>query len=254
MPYVPLLSTEHANLKRKRGTFFYLKDQPVIPVSVAEAPLAALDLPLAFTRKQDNTLALVAILSLEKDNNVHVGPKGLWMGGYMPAVIQAHPFAMAMQGDTAVVVIDPDSDWLSTVEGQPLFDLEGNPTELLSSLIELLRTRLPNPKRDNPAMEIIDTSGLLTPWKGVSESLLRIDAQKLAQMEALEFAGLRERGALAVVYAQLLSMSRINRIKNLAQRKKKMAEQQVRVGKQASGKQPLDFSLGEDAELISFDF
>jgi Trk K+ transport system NAD-binding subunit len=64
---------------------------------------------------------------------------------------------------------------------------------------------------------------------------------------------LHRAGALGVIYAHLISLPRINRIKNLAQRKKKMAEQQVRAGKQAAGKQSLDFSL-EDDELIKFDF
>lgn len=248
MQYVPLSSTEHANLRLSKGTFFYVQDQPMVPVSVVEASRAALDLPLAFTRKPDNTLTLVAILSLEKDNNVHVGPKGLWMGGYMPAVVRAHPFAMAMQGDKATVAIDPESDWLSTQEGKPLFDLEGNPTDTLNNFMELLQKRLPNPKRDNPVMEVIDKSGLLTPWSEVSDNLLKVDAKDMAQMEALEFAGLRERGALAVIYAQLMSMPRINRVKNLAKRKENMAQRQMQ-----RGAGDLDFSLIDDEDTFNFD-
>jgi hypothetical protein len=242
MQYVPLSSTEHANFKRKRGTFFYLKEQPMVPVSVVEASRAALDLPLAFTRKPDNSLALVAILSLEKDNNVHVGPKGLWMGGYMPVVVRAHPFALAYQKDQAAVVVDPDSDWLSTTEGQPLFDAAGNPAKLLNNIKELLKKTFPNPATDTPVLAAIDAAGILEPWTAVSDNLLKINPEKLAALPGEEFLALRQNSALAVVFSHLLSFPRINRVKNLARRKEKMSERQQQ-----------DPGFIQDDDIISFD-
>ncbi len=116
----------------------------MVSVSVTEAPGAALDLPLVFTRNGQGNLSLMALLSLEKGNNVHVGPKGLWMGGYMPVVVRAHPFALAYQKDQAVVV-EQDSDWLSTTEGQPLFDAAGSPAKLLDNITELAQKHLSQP-------------------------------------------------------------------------------------------------------------
>jgi hypothetical protein len=242
MQYVPLSSTQHADIKLTKGTFFYLKDQPMVPVSIVEAPMAALDLPLAFTRKPDNTLAMVAVLSLEKDNNSHVGPKGLWMGGYMPVVVRAHPFALAEQKDKAVVIVNEDSDWLSTQEGRSLFEPNGSPSEVLNNMTNLLQNRFPRPVRDHPVMVAVDQADILVPLSEVSEDLLKVDPKKLADLDDREFVELRQKNALAIIYAQLMSLPRVNRVKNLARRKEKMSERRQH-----------DPGLIQDDDIISFD-
>jgi hypothetical protein len=223
--YTPLRNSVHHNLRMKRGTFFFLSNLPLVPVSVVEAPMAALDLPVVFSRNKQNGLTLKALLSLDKDNNVQVGPKGLWMGGYMPVVVRAHPFAMAYQDDQALVVIKEDSDWLTTAkdQGRVLFDGRKNPTELLNNIIDLLKKRAPNPHRDNPVLGAIDAAGILEPWPPVPE-LLCVSPQKLGALDDTAFLALRQAGALGVIYAHLMSLPRINRIKHLAQRKQKMTE------------------------------
>jgi hypothetical protein len=82
---------------------------------------------LVFTRAEKG-LSLVAILSLNAQDNAHIGPKGLWMGGYMPAVVRTYPFALAYHDGKATVVVDTESDWLSQTEGQPLFEEDGSAT------------------------------------------------------------------------------------------------------------------------------
>lgn len=245
MTYTPLSSTQHGNLCLTRGTFFYLQNQSMVPVSVVEAGSAALDLPLAFTRREDNTLALMAVLSLDQTDNAQVGPKGLWMGGYMPAIIRAHPFSMVLKEGQGTVLVDTGSDWLATAEGQPLFDQDGSPTEVLNRRIELLKNQAPNPGRDKPALDAIDQSGILAPWSEVSANLFRVDSQKLAALDDQVFLGLRQENALAVIYAQLMSMPRINRIKNLTQRKQKMQSRTEEVD--------VDRLFGGDDDILRFD-
>jgi hypothetical protein len=242
MTYTALSSKDHLTLRRKRGTFFYLNDHPLVPVSAAEAPRAALDLPLVFTRNDQGGLHLMAMLAMEKGNNVHVGPKGLWMGGYMPAFVRAHPFSLAFQKDQAVIVFKEDSDWLSNTEGQPLFDASGNPTKLLDQLTELLKTAFPNPVKDTPVLKALDDAKIVEPWSAVSESLLRVNLEKLAGLGNKQFLSLRQNNALPVLYSQLMSMPRINRVKNLAKRKEKMSEKIQQTP-----------DLIQDDDIISFD-
>jgi len=128
MSYEPLSYSKHKDLRLTRGTFFYLDNKPCVPISIVEAPRAALDLPMAFAGTQKG-LSLVTILSLDKEDNAHVGPKGLWMGGYIPVVVRAHPFALAYQEDKAVLIVDSESDWLSQTEGQPLFEADGSKSQ-----------------------------------------------------------------------------------------------------------------------------
>jgi hypothetical protein len=87
-----------------------------------------------------------------------------------------------------------------------------------------MQQKMPNPNRDDPVLEIVENSGLLIPWSEVSKNLLTIDMHQMVRMPESDFAGLRNRGALAVIYAHLMSLPRINRIKHLAQRKQKMTE------------------------------
>lgn len=250
MPYTPLSSSQHSKLRLTRGTFFHLQDKPMVPVSIVEAQRAGLDLPLAFPRT-DKGLSLMAMLSLDKEDNAHVGPKGLWMGGYMPAVVRAYPFALAFQGDQATVLVDTDSDWLSESQGKPLFDEDGSTSEALDNLIKLLKNQAPNPNRDGPVLQAIEQSDILEPWAEVSESLLRVSPEKLASLNDQAFLQLRKTQALPAIYAHLMSLPRVNRIKNLAERKKKMAERQVQQHQGMLDNE--DFGLRLDDDIIHFD-
>jgi hypothetical protein len=226
MTNTQLRTKQHSNLRMKQGTYFFLNDRPLVPVSMSETPMAALDLPLVFTRNKENNLALMALLSLEKDNNVHVGPKGLWMGGYKPVAVRAHPFSLTYYKDQAVVMVNEDSDWLTTAkdQGRLLFDAHGKPTEWLTKIMDLLKNQAPNPHRDNPVLAAIDAADILEPWPPVPE-VLCVSPQKLGSLDDTAFLALRQAGALGVIYAHLISLPRIQRIKHLAQRKQKITEQ-----------------------------
>ena len=246
---VVLSSVHHRNLRRKKGTFFHLDNQPTVPVSAVEAPMAAFDLPVVFMLGQQGGLGLMALLSLNPKENAHVGPKGLWMGGYMPVAVRAHPFGLYFDGDRATMVVVEDSDWLSTGDGDPLFDHDGNPTPLLNNIADLLKKRFPNPHRDLPVLEAIAQSGILEPLGEVSDRVLKINPEKLAGLNDEAFLNLRRKNALPVIYAHLMSLARIERIKKLAQRKEQIREQLVKQKKLPDG----EFSLRMDDDMISFD-
>ena len=72
-----------------------------------------------------------------------------------------------------------------------------------------------------------------------------MDHQKLASLDDQAFLQLRQKAALPVLYAQLMSMPRINRIKNLAQQKQKMQPKAEEVD--------VDKLFGAEDDIISFD-
>jgi hypothetical protein len=251
MQYASLTPTKHGHLCRKQGTFFFLNSQPLVLVSVVEASVAALDLPLAFMRKEAGGLSLVALLSLKNDDNAQVGPKGFWMGGYMPAVVQAYPFALAASEGQEVVAVHEESDWLSSEEGQPLFTDDGEPSELLLRIMEMLKTRMPNAQRDASVLSAIEKSGLLQPWTEISDDLLRVAPAYLRDMDDDAFLELRKTNALDLVYAHLLSLRRVNRIRRLAQKKQKMQES-LRPQRSQAVKDNLSFNLEDDTIRFGF--
>jgi len=246
MSFTPLSSEKHSHLHLAQGTLSHLHNRPCVPLGAHEAQQAGLDLPLAFTRSEAG-LSLVAVLSLSGTDNAQVGPKGLWMGGYMPAVIQAYPFALAYRDDKATVVVDEQSDFLSPNQGQLLFDLDGSLSEALQKKINFLKTKGPNPHRDGPVLQAIDTSGVLEPWEEVSRDLLRVSREKLNAFSDEQFLQLRR--ALPVVFAQVASETRLKRIQNLAQRKQKIAERQSAPKQKAADEPGLRF----DDDIFKFD-
>ena len=244
-----LSSVAHRDLRRKTGTFFYLDNQPLVPVSVVEAPVAALDLPLVFTRDENDRLGLMALLSLNPKDNVHVGPKGLWMAGI--CLWSSGRILSAC----ILTATGPRWWWLKTAIGCPrakatlCSTMTAKPTPLLNSITELLKKRFPHPHRDIPVLEAIAQSAILEPLGQVSDRLLKINPDKLAGLDDQAFLKLRKKNALPVVYAHLMSLSRIQRIQNLAQRKEQMREHLVKHKKLPDG----EFSLRVEDDMISFD-
>lgn len=226
MTYTALSNNQHARLRLSQGTYNYLNEQPVVSIFSSEAGLACLDLPLAFAPGEKG-ISLVAVLSLNKGNNAQVGPKGYWMGGYMPVLVRCHPFSLALQGQQAVVLVDEDSDWLSTEQGEPLFDEQGNPTEILNKQIQLLQNSAPNPQLEANALRAIYDSGLLQTWIEVPQKLLAISLKSLSSLDDEGFKKLRKSGALPIIFAHIFSQYRIERIKNLAQQKQNMTDKQI---------------------------
>jgi len=112
-------------------------------------------------------------------------------------------------------------------------------------LVTLLRNQAPNPNRENPVLQAIEASGVLKQWPDAFEELQQVDPQALAGLGAEDFLNLRDNNALPVLYAQLMSMPRLNRIKNFAQRKQKMVENQ--------NPEPDINQLFGNQDVISFD-
>lgn len=138
------------------------------------------------------------------------------------------------------------SDWLSTTEGQPLFEPDGSPAEFLNQLTNLMQKRFPQPNRDTPVLEAINQADILEPWLDISENLLKADPRKLAELDDQVFLGLRQKGALMVIHAHLMSLPRINRIRNLAQRKEQIAERQMQRN------DSMGISLDVDEDILRF--
>jgi len=237
MTYVPLSTSKHQHLFLNKGDLSFLHNQPVVSMFSSEASLAALDLPLAFAPAK-NSISLVGILSLEKESNAQIGPKGNWMGGYMPVNIRNYPFSIAFTGNQGTVLVEQDSEWLSTEQGDPLFDSQGNPTEILSEYIQSLKKSVPAPALERNVLEVIQKNDLLESFIDVPRKLYRINLQSLNNLSEMTFLQLRKNGALPVIYAHLMSLHRIERIKSLAQQKQNAAQRQQ---KAASAKVVADF-------------
>lgn len=226
---VPLSATEHADLRFARGTLRFVQDRPLLPLALSEVPRAVLHLPLGFTREPHGP-ALVAIGSLDGARNEWVAPaSGLWQGGYVPAVVAAHPFSLSAGDDGSQrLYIDLASDWLSRDVGEPLFTPEGQPGAVLAGKIETLRRLQHQPQRDAPALTQLDELGLLVPWTGLFDGLLCIDQARFATLDGAALARLRDSQALGVLYGHLYSLAHLERLAQVAHYGAQWREQRAR--------------------------
>ncbi len=195
---------------------------------MSEAARAALDLPLALARTETG-LALVLVCSLQTDRNALLAPNGMWLAGYVPLVVGVHPFILdpAQEAGNYTVFVDTASDWLSTTDGQPLFNADGEPGPVLEQKIQALQ-QLPDTDRDMPVLNVLEELKLLIPWEGLLDgSLLRVDQEAFYHLDGDAMVKLRNSQALTVAFAQLFSLQRVENLHKIAGHQTRLAEQQA---------------------------
>ncbi len=112
-------------------------------VAAAEFGDACREYPVVFVRAGADEqgrlqVAPIAVLGLSRGENLYLdGPR--WRAVYLPALLRSYPFGIA-RIDAERFAVSLDSGWsgLSETEGQPLFEADGTPTELLKAVHEQL--------------------------------------------------------------------------------------------------------------------
>lgn len=206
-----------------------------VPVSGGELARATLSFPLAFVAKGDQQ-TLVAMLGLAPGQNLFVGPKGQWVGDYIPATLRGYPFQLArneQQGLT--LVVDETSGLVSDgPDGVPFFDAESSEphpdTKTLFSFLEAQHRGLSSAA---VAVAAIKAAGLMEPWpltvqtdqgSRTIEGVSRISEERLRALPIEDLDKLRHAGGLVVAYAQLFSVQNLRRLQLLAQMASRSAQ------------------------------
>lgn len=225
--FAPISTERHAD-RHWRGctSHAFARDLVVAPLAAAEISRAALAFPVTFL-KEDAGFVPVALLSLDAQRNLFVAPDGGWLGGYVPAVLRGHPFALLPNTDGHHVLCIDEATGLAQdmATGTPFFAADGTITAPTRSVLDFL-TALENSRM--AARQIVatfDRLGLVVPWDITVDSpegpikvagLHRIDETALAALPDADFAGLRTGGAIAMAYCQILSMQHLDTLKRLA--------------------------------------
>lgn len=219
----PLTPDLHKGLgvKRVDGPFKFAKPGHAVPLTVTEFPLAAVSGPIIFVG--DDKIPL-AVMGLNQGDNLFVKDDGQFEAGvYIPAYIRRYPFVYANDSAAGqmVLCIDRDAEFIVQGGDMPFFDANGEPSEYTKGCInfvndyetERLRTQsFVQILKDNDLFEIktanhtpVNPDGTagepvkIAEYYGVSESKLNA----LAPEKLIE---LRDNGALAQIYAHLLSL------------------------------------------------
>jgi hypothetical protein len=221
---VPVTKAAHALTKIKPLTGFeFAKDVNLASIMVHEFSRASSIYPIVFLEDTERDLFKpTVLLGFEQGENLFV-QDGKWQASYIPAIIRRYPFALAKTEEESrfTICLDEGSNMLSAEEGQPLFDENGEPTEVIERVKQYLG--------ELQQMELFTTEfckemaalNMFTPLnlkvrvgaeiKNVSGAYV-INEERLNSLSNEKFIELREKKYLPVIYSHLSSLSQIERL------------------------------------------
>lgn len=253
--FVPLNKLEHATQTwRRPANYAFAASEALAPVVSMEVGMAAVNMPLAFT-KAGNLIQLVAVMGSKPGKNNFVSKDGQWLGLYVPAVLRAFPFRLGrVEGrNDFAVCIAKDGGYLGA-GGEPIYDTTGELAPKTKEAVDFLHQFENSRQQTLFAAAALQEAGVLSPWpiktrdaggrEAMTDGLFRIDEQALSKISDEAFLKLRKVGALAIAYAQLLSMSRLELLGRLGQ----LAEQPANTNKKKELN--LDFLREDDGNLV----
>jgi hypothetical protein len=229
----PLAPELHSKLgvKRMEGPFGFAKAGHAIPLTVGEFPVAAVTGPIIFVG--DEKLPL-SVMGLNAGDNMFVRADGTFEPGvYIPAYVRRYPFVYANDDVNKQMVLCVDRNAEFIVEGgdMPFFEKDGQPSEYTKSCLEFCNNFEQERQRTMSFVALLKDLELfelktasfsppqpdgslgepqkIAEYFGVSEEkLLKLDPDKLLL--------LRDNGALAQIYAHLVSLVGWDRLISLA--------------------------------------
>lgn len=218
----PLSSTEHGGFKLQRQDRApFLASVHAVPVTIDEFVLTQRCMPIVFSMG-DKPVPL-ALMGLNEGVNVFLNDDGavVEQSIYMPAYIRRYPFMLAkLQRDSEEMSLcfDPTSDVIGDYDdGEDLFD-NGQPTELTRSLLNFCEQFETAARRTAAFVEELANADLLMngelsiqPQDSEKPFLYRgfkmVNEEKLKELDAETLQKFAKNGALALVYAHLMSLS-----------------------------------------------
>lgn len=196
-------------------------------VAAAEFGDVSRDFPIVFVKagKEDDgsdAIAPIAVFGLTQNQNLY-WDNGNWRARYMPAVLRAYPFCIArMNADQFAICVDMAFKGTSQTQGQPLFEADGKPAEMLKNMSqhletlegEIQRTRLIG-KRLLELDLLRDMRFDVTLPDGKQHTVdgfLTIDDKKATDLPDAVVTDLHRTGMLGLMHAHWLSLGNMQRL------------------------------------------
>lgn len=172
--------------------------------------------PIIFTATTDKSILPVALLGLEKGENLFVDAEGVWNGQYVPAYIRRYPFITTDGAEGKMIVCyDEAFDGFNREGGMPLFE-NGQPTSKMQEIQSFLQDYYVQMKKtgkfcaqlsDLQLLKQIDAQATMNDGRSYPlKGMLVVDEQKLAQLPESDIIKLFRSGQLAMIHAHLLSL------------------------------------------------
>lgn len=225
---VPLNRTQHKDLRLKGiPSLKFASAAHSVPLTGAEFPVAARDLPILFAGQTMEEAGPMALLGLRQNENLLVDENGQWAQGiYVPAFVRRYPFILAekpegAEGDDFTVFLDEAYEGFGDAEGERLFKEDGTDSDLLANAVGFLGEFQQHVTRTHGFMDQLRKHQLLEPRNIRLEKdgnainlngLFVVNEEKLRQLDEKTAHEFLKEGVMGWIYAHLLSLPNIDRL------------------------------------------
>jgi hypothetical protein len=194
------------------------------------------EFPILFQKDESGALQAVALLGLDKGENLLLDEAG-WGSRYIPGALERGPFLIGFQekleqGEIVrepMIFVDLEHPSVSRTEGDPLFLPQGGNTPYLERVARVLRTIQVGSEIAGPLYADWEEIGLIAPAtieiaiddrrRYTLPNHWTIDAERLAQLDAATLDRLHRAGHLAPAFNVAASLGNVQRLIELKSRK-----------------------------------
>lgn len=190
----------------------------VFPTEFAEAQR---DFPILFQRDPAEGLQAVALLGLDRDENLFLDG-ARWTSRHIPLILQRGPFLIGLdaEGGAPVIQIDLDDPRVDAADGEPLFLPQGGQGRLLDHIGRVLGAIHVGMTDAPPMYAAFDALGLIQPIalelmldeerRYVISDHEILAAEKLAELGPEAFDQLNRAGHLGAAFLLAASLGNIS--------------------------------------------
>jgi hypothetical protein len=221
----PLNRERHRKLRfnQTAAPYAFAAQTHVIPAVIDEFATASRRLPIVFLPASPLPSS-VFLVGLRPGENVFVDAGGNWTGDYIPAFARRYPFMLGeIERGGPVICIDEKFANLSEKAGEKLFAEDGGETAFLKDQIKLVNDYFAAAKRTDVLLKALNDLQLLRPVtiesklplgsSSILHGFLTVDEIKLNALGDEDFLRLRKEGLLPAIYAHLLSLSSVEKLR-----------------------------------------
>lgn len=176
------------------------------------------DYPIIFRRDAAGRRHAVALLGLQRDENVFLRADGTWDARYIPAMRRRGPFVGGADGE---VLVDMDDPRVGD-DGEPLFLPHGGDAPMLQRIAAVLDVLRRGEAASAPMYDALDRAGVFVPAEleieiGDGQSVLidgveRIDDRRLATLDPVTLEALNRAGFLRAAYMAAASLDNVSNL------------------------------------------
>lgn len=208
-------------------------------IVLMELAQCASNFPLVLiARPDERKYQLAAMLGLNEGENIYFGPQ-YWESTYVPLAIQSHPFLIGYDdrlpnGEEITTCLQTDSPFLSEKEGAPLFNADGEQSDLLKHWHQQLNNIFESQKLTDRFIAVVSQLDLITPISVQLQAqngevrnlvgLFTLDEVKLTNLSIEQLKVLHESNFLPACY---LIVASLHQLVNLIRMRNRQGRDQI---------------------------